>query len=35
VDQLVQIVSGSGESLGPRRPELSVVVANLLDSLVP
>jgi guanylate kinase len=35
VDQLVQIVTGTGESLGPRRPELSPVLANLLDSLVP
>jgi guanylate kinase len=35
VDQLVQIVSGTGESLVPRRPELSAVVANLLDSPIP
>lgn len=35
VDQLVQIVSGTGESLTPRRPELSAVLANLLESLVP
>jgi guanylate kinase len=35
VDQLARIVSGTGENLGPRRPELSAVVANLLDSSVP
>jgi guanylate kinase len=35
VDQLVQIVSGTGESLTPRRPQLSAVLANLLHSLVP
>jgi guanylate kinase len=35
VDQLAQIVSGTGESLTPGRPELSAVVANLLDSSVP
>jgi len=34
-DQLAQIVSGTGESLTPGRPELSAVVANLLDSSVP
>ena len=35
VDQLVQIVSGTGESLTPRRPELSATLANLLDFPVP
>ena len=35
VDQLVQVVSGAGEYLTPRRPELSSVLANLLHSLVP
>jgi guanylate kinase len=35
VDQLVQIVSGTGESLKPRRPELSAVLADLLESSVP
>ena len=35
VEQLVQIVSGTGEGLTPRRPELSAVLANLLDFLGP
>jgi len=35
VDQLVRIVTGTGENLTPGRPELSPVVANLLDSVVP
>ncbi len=35
VDQLVEIVSGTGEDLTPRRPQLSAVLANLLHSLVP
>jgi guanylate kinase len=35
VDQLVQVVSGVGEHLTARRPELSSVLANLLHSLVP
>jgi guanylate kinase len=35
VDQLARIVTGTGENLGPRRPELSAVVSNLLDSSVP
>jgi len=35
VDQLVQVVSGAGEHLTPRRPELSSILANLLHSLVP
>jgi guanylate kinase len=35
VEQLVQIVSGTGESLTPLRPELSATLANLLDFPVP
>jgi guanylate kinase len=35
VDQLVQIVTGKGETLTARRPELTPMLANLLDSLVP
>jgi guanylate kinase len=35
VDQLVQVVSGNGEHLTARRPELSAVLADLLHSLVP
>jgi guanylate kinase len=35
VDQLVQVVSGAGEHLTPRRPELSSILSNLLHSLVP
>jgi guanylate kinase len=35
VDQLVQIVTGKGETLTARRPELTPMLANLLDSPVP
>jgi guanylate kinase len=35
VDQLARIIAGTGENLTPRRPELSAMLANLLDSPVP
>ncbi len=35
LDQLVQVVSGNGEHLTARRPELSATLANLLDFPVP
>ncbi|MEO8308093.1 MAG: guanylate kinase [Pseudomonadota bacterium] len=35
VGQLVHIVTGSGENLGAGRPQLSAVIANLLDFPVP